>query len=356
MKLSDIAELLHATDQSSLVSHPDCDPDLMGAADLELATPGTLSYVESRKFLTGLQTTQASALILAHDETLQAIASHRGIAWIASPQPRLLFARAIALFYQPFRPEPGIHSTAIIHPTATLGKDVSIGEYVVIRAGVTIGDGVCIHPGVVIYPEARIGDRTLLHAHCVIHERAQLGQDCVIHSGAVIGSEGFGFVPTATGWYKMEQSGVTVLEDGVEVGCNSTIDRPAVGETRVKRNTKIDNLVHIAHNCQVGEACVMAAQGGMAGGVTLGDRVVLAGQVGIANRVTVGDRATATARAGIISDVAPGSTVSGHPTVPHRQWLKTSTLQGRLPDMYRTLQQLQAQVEALQQQLNGKES
>ena len=356
MKFSHIVNKLDVEDialmaSSSLVEHPASDPDIIGVSEIETAVPNTLSYAESRKFLPQLRETQASALILSKDETLQAEASQRGIAWIAASQPRLVFAHAIALFYQPFHPAPGIHPTAVIHPTAQVGPQVSIGEYVVIRAGVTVGEGVCIHPGVVIYPEATIGDRTILHANCVIHERTQIGNDCVIHSGAAIGSEGFGFVPTAARWIKMEQSGVTILEDEVEVGCNAAIDRPAVGETRVKRNTKIDNLVQIGHDCQVGEACIMAAQGGMAGGAKLGDRVILAGQAGVANRVTVGDRTTATARAGIISDIEPGSVISGHPTRPHRQWLKTSAYQARLPELAHTLHHLQKQVANLQQQI-----
>jgi UDP-3-O-[3-hydroxymyristoyl] glucosamine N-acyltransferase len=356
MKFSVIVERLAASnsvqrDASSLVAAPHCDPEISNVAAIDAATPTEMSYVESRKFLKLLRSTQASALILPNDDSLQAEAAERGLAWVASPNPRLAFAQAIALFYQPFHPAPGIHPTAIIHPTATVGKEVAIGAYVVVQAGVTIGDGVCMHPGVVVYPGVSIGDRTVLHANCVIHERAQLGNDCVIHSGAAIGSEGFGFVPTPEGWYKMHQSGITVLEDGVEVGCNTSIDRPAVGETRIKSHTKIDNLVQIGHGCQVGTACAMASQSGMAGGAILGDRVILAGQVGIANQVTIGDRTTATARAGIISDIPPGSVVSGHPTIPHRQWLKTAAYQARLPELAQTLRHLQHQVDALQEQI-----
>jgi UDP-3-O-[3-hydroxymyristoyl] glucosamine N-acyltransferase len=168
----------------------------------------------------------------------------------------------------------------------------------------------------------------------------------VIHSGAVIGSEGFGFVPTPTGWFKMEQSGCTVLEDGVEVGCNTTIDRPAVGETRVARNTKIDNLVQIGHGCQIGENCALAAQVGMAGGVKVGNRVILAGQVGIANQAKIGDGAIASAKAGIHNDVEPGAIVSGSPAVAHKLFLKASAIYNRLPEMYQTLKQLQRHLEA----------
>jgi UDP-3-O-[3-hydroxymyristoyl] glucosamine N-acyltransferase len=344
MKFSQLVQNIAVADRTSLTTHPDCDPEITGVAAIEEATSGNLSYVEGAKFAAEVSKTAASALILPLDEALQAQATERQIAWIATPQPRLAFAQAIALFYQPFRPAPEIHPTAVIHPSAQIGEAVAIGAHVVIQAGAKIGDQVCIHPNVVIYPEAQIGDRTTLHANCVIHERAQIGADCVIHSGAAIGSEGFGFVPTREGWFKMEQSGRTVLEDGVEVGCNSAIDRPAVGETRVARHTKIDNMVHIAHGCQVGEACAMAAQVGMAGGVKIGNRVILAGQVGIANSAKMGDGSVASAKTGIHTNVPPGEIVSGTPAIPHKLYLKASAVYNRLPDMYQTLKQLQRQL------------
>ncbi len=327
------------------------NPEITGVAAVDEAIAGQLSFIDSDRFATKLDQTAASALILPLSAELQATATARGIAWIATEHPRLLFAQAIAQFYQPFRPAPEIHPTAVIHPTAQIGSDVYIGPYAVVQANVSIGSGVCIHPHVVIYPDAVIGDRATLHASCVIHERCRIGADCVIHSGAVIGSEGFGFVPTPTGWFKMEQSGCTVLGDRVEVGCNSTIDRPAVGETQIGWNSKIDNLVQIGHNCQLGQNCVMAGQSGIAGSSKLGNWVILAGQVGVSNQVTIGDGTTATAKAGIIGDIAPQSTVSGHPAIPHRQWLKTAALEHRLPELYQSVKQLQQQVAALQQQL-----
>ena len=344
MKFSEIVQTLNLTEASSLAQSPERDPEISQLAAVDNAPGGALSYVEGGKFAAYVGTTEASALILPQDETLQAQANERGIAWLSGPDPRILFACAIALFYRPFQPAPSIHPTAVIDPTAKLGKEAAIGAHVVIQAGVTLGDGVCIHPNVVIYPEAVIGDRTVLHANCVIHERTQIGADCVIHSGAAIGSEGFGFVPTQEGWLKMEQSGYTILEDGVEVGCNSTIDRPAVGETRVGRNTKLDNLVHIAHGCKVGEATVMAAQVGLAGGVKVGDRVILAGQVGIANQTKLGNGAIATAKTGIHSDVKPGEIVSGTPAIPHKIYLKAHAIYQRLPEMYQVFKRLRKQI------------
>lgn len=342
MKFSDIVQKLgDSANQNSL---PDNDMELTGIAAVDEATSGTISYIEGAKFASQIAKTSASALILPLNENLHNQAKERGIAWIGTSQPRLLFAQAIALFYQPYRPTPAIHPTAVIHPTAQIGKDVYIGAHAVIEADVNIGDFVCIHPNVVIYPQVQIGSRTTLHANCTISERAQIGADCVIHSGAVIGSEGFGFVPIPTGWYKMQQSGLTVLEDGVEVGCNSTIDRPSVGETRIGKQTKIDNLVQIGHGCQVGANCAIAAQAGLAGGVSLGERVILAGQVGIANQAKMGNNSIAAARAGILSDVEPGATVSGTPAISHKLYIKAAAVYSRLPEMYQTLKRLQKHI------------
>lgn len=314
--------------------------ELTALAAVQDASSEALSYVEGAKFADQIGTTQAGALVLPSDEALQEKATARGIPWVSVKNPRLVFARAIALFYQPFQLPPGIHPTAVIEPTATIGDGAAIGAHVVIQANVTVGDRACIHPNVVVYPGASIGSGTVLHANCVIHERTQIGKDCVIHSGAAIGSEGFGFVPTATGWEKMHQSGCTVLEDGVEIGCNSAVDRPAVGETRIGRNAKIDNMVHIAHGCKVGENGAMAAQVGLAGGVTIGNRVILAGQVGVANQAVVGDGAVASAKAGIHSSVKPGMTVSGMPAIPHGIYLRSATLFKKLPEMAKAIRQL----------------
>jgi UDP-3-O-[3-hydroxymyristoyl] glucosamine N-acyltransferase len=316
------------------------NPDLAGLSPIDGAIAGTMSYIEGEKFAKEIDTTVASALILPLDPKLQAAADDRGIAWIAASEPRLLFAAAISVFYQPFRPQPQIHPTAIVEPDAVLGRDIYIGPHVTIHGGVKIGDRAKIHANVVIYPDVEIGAETILHANCTIHERARIGDRCVIHSGATIGAEGFGFVPTAAGWFKMEQAGYTVLEEGVEIGCNSCIDRPAVGETRIGRETKLDNLVHIGHGCKIGSYCAIAAQVGLAGGVEVGNRVLLGGQVGVANKVTIGDRSMASAKTGIHNNVEPGTVVSGYPAVLHRTWLKNSAIINRLPEIYQAIKKL----------------
>jgi UDP-3-O-[3-hydroxymyristoyl] glucosamine N-acyltransferase len=338
MKFSEIINQLGNVVTSN--SNLDQNPEITGVAAIDKAINGNISYVESPKFASLIESTNAPALILPNNEDLQTKATARGIAWLATAEPRLVFAQTIRFFYKPYRPQSIIHPSAVIHDTAKIGNNAAIGAHVVIDQGVEVGDDVVIHPNVVIYPDVKIGDRTTLHANCSIHERSQIGADCVIHSGVVIGAEGFGFVATRTGWLKMEQSGYTVLEDGVEIGCNSAVDRPAVGETRIGKNTKIDNLVQIGHGCKIGSGCAISGQVGIAGGVQIGNRVILAGQVGIANQVKIGDGAIASAQAGIHSNVEPGEIVSGTPAVAHKIYLQVSAIYSRLPEMYQSLKKI----------------
>ncbi|MBX2864790.1 MAG: UDP-3-O-(3-hydroxymyristoyl)glucosamine N-acyltransferase [Leptolyngbyaceae cyanobacterium MAG.088] len=353
MRFSEIVEQLGMAEASSLEAQPDLNPEITGVSAVQDSQPNTISYVEGTKFAPYIEQTANAALILPMNASLQAQATEQGIAWVSTQAPRLGFARAIALFYQPFHLSPGIHPTAIIDPTAKIGTNVAIGPHVVIHNAAIIEDNVCIHPQVVIYPQAHVGANTTLHASCVIHERAQVGQHCIIHAGAVIGSEGFGFVPTPQGWEKMHQSGIVVLEDHVEVGCNSAIDRPAVGETRIGQNSKLDNLVHVAHNCQLANNCVLAAQVGLAGGVELEPLVVLGGQVGVANNAKIGKGAQAGSKAGLHSNVPAGSVMMGSPASPYRTYLKSSAIYNRLPEMHRTLKKLQKQVAELEKQLTA---
>ncbi len=334
MKFSDIINQL-SPKSHSLIDNPDLNPDLKGITSIQDAIAHTLSYIEGEKFAKMIETTEASALIIPLDKALQQEATARGIAWLSSPYPRLTFAQAIELFYQPYIPQPQIHPQAVIADDVIMGKNVFIGANVVLQQGVQIGDNVSIFPNVVVYPQSIIGDRTILHSNCTIHERSHIGKNCVIHSGAVIGAEGFGFVPTQQGWYKMQQSGYVVLEDGVEIGCNSAVDRPAVGVTKIGKNTKLDNLVHIGHNCQIGQNCAFAGQVGLAGGVIVGNRVFLGGQVGIANQAVIGDGAIASAQTGISNNVKAGETVSGTPSMPHKIYLKVAAMYKHLPDMYK---------------------
>jgi len=340
MKFSQIVDKIKPLITDHSLNYHHFDPEIIKVTPIEKTEQDTISYIEGDKFANKINDTVAIALILPNNKNLQKQADEKKIAWLAGENPRLLFAQVIALFYQPFRPQPSIHPSAIIDPSAILGEEIYIGANVVIEKNVVIGDHTCIMPNVVIYPDVKIGKHSLLHSNCTIHERSHIGDHCVIHSGAVIGAEGFGFVPTAQGWYKMEQSGYVVLEDGVEIGCNSAVDRPSVGTTHIGKNTKLDNMVHIAHSCQIGQNCAMAGQVGIAGGVTVGNNVILAGQVGIANQAIIGDGAIASAKTGIHHNVGKGEVISGYPAMPHHLYLKASAIYKRLPEIYQNIKKL----------------
>lgn len=320
------------------------DPLLTGAAALDQAGAGQLSFLESGNALaSALAGTGASALLLPLDPALQEQATAQGLAWVALKDPRLAFAEALDALH-PRRPRPaGIHPSAVIDAGATIGAGVHIAPHVVIGADCHVGDGCILHAGVVLYEDVQLAEGCEIHAGAVLHPGSRLSRGCVVHSNAVIGSEGFGFVPTAQGWRKMPQTGLVVLEEAVEVGCGTTIDRPSVGETRIGAGTKIDNLVQIGHGVSTGRGCALAAQVGIAGGARLGNGVILAGQVGVANRATIGDRAIASSKSGIHGDVAAGEVVSGYPAIPNRLWLRCSAVFSRLPELARTVRQLKSE-------------
>lgn len=322
------------------------DPELAGAESIDRAAAGQLSFLEAGSALAStLAATGASALLLpARGEEAQALqeqATARGLAWVALADPRLGFAEALDQLYPRPRPKPGVHPTAVVEPEADIAADVHLGAHVVVASGSRVDAGSVLHPGVVVYADVEIGPGCEIHAGAVLHPGSRLGRGCVVHSNAVIGSEGFGFVPTASGWRKMPQTGRVVLEDGVEVGCGSTIDRPSVGETRIGAGTKIDNLVHIGHGVTTGRGCALAAQVGIAGGARLGNGVILAGQVGLANKAVMGDRSIASSKSGIHGEVAAGEVVSGYPAIPNRLWLRCSAAFSKLPELARAIRALE---------------
>ncbi|MEY4297816.1 MAG: UDP-3-O-(3-hydroxymyristoyl)glucosamine N-acyltransferase [Cyanobacteriota bacterium] len=346
--LSHLSEVQAGGGRQGLAHHLADDPELAGAAALDQASGGQLSFLEPGNALAAaLAASGASAVLLpARGEEAQAAqeqASQRGMAWIALADPRLGFAEALdALHPRPVK-APGIHASAVVDPSAVVGMGSHLGAHVVIGADVQIGAGCTIHPTVVLYDDVQVGEGCELHAGAVLHPGSRLGRGCVVHSNAVIGSEGFGFVPTAQGWHKMPQTGLVVLEDGVEVGCGSTIDRPSVGETRIGAGTKIDNLVHIGHGVTTGKGCALAAQVGIAGGARLGNGVILAGQVGLANKAVMGDRSIASSKSGIHGEVAAGEVVSGYPAIPNRLWLRCSAAFNKLPELAKAIRALEKQ-------------
>jgi UDP-3-O-[3-hydroxymyristoyl] glucosamine N-acyltransferase len=322
------------------------DPEISGAEALDRAGSSQLSFLEAGNALAAaLAGSGASAVLIPARgdgaEALQQQARERGMAWVAVNDPRLAFAEALEALHPRRRPAPGIHPSAVVDPSAMVGMGSHVAAQVVIGANVQIGASCTLHPQVVLYDDVQIGEGCELHAGAVLHPGSRLGRDCVVHSNAVIGSEGFGFVPTANGWRKMPQTGLVVLEDSVEVGCGSTIDRPSVGETRIGAGTKIDNLVHIGHGVSTGQGCALAAQVGIAGGARLGNGVILAGQVGLANKAVMGDRSIASSKSGIHGEVAAGEVVSGYPAIPNRLWLRCSAALSKLPELAKAIRALE---------------
>jgi UDP-3-O-[3-hydroxymyristoyl] glucosamine N-acyltransferase len=251
--------------------------------------------------------------------------------------PYLAFARAIELFYDAPKYAAGIHPTAVIHPTATVGHGASIGAYVVVSEHVQIGANCTLLPHVVIYHGAVIGRNFFAHAHAVVREHCRIGDDVILQNGAVIGADGFGFAKTDKNeWHKIVQSGAAVLENDVEVQANACVDRASIGETRVGRGSKVDNLVQVGHGSRVGERTLLCAQVGLAGSTDVGNDVILAGQVGVAGHCSIGDGVIATAQTGIPSSVEAGKVVSGYPAIDNRQWLRAVAIFGKLPELARS--------------------
>lgn len=341
MRFSTLIKVLQTGDAGLRWSQPGLDPWLEGAASLDQASAAQLSFLEKGNALTAaLGASGVGALLLPDQQDLIDLASQRGIAFAVFADPRLAFAEALDQLHPRRRPLAEIHPSAVIDERAVVGPGTAVGPRVCIGEGSRLGADCIVHPGVVIYDNVVVGDGCELHANAVLHPGSRLGRGCVVNSNAVVGSEGFGFVPTAKGWRKMPQTGQVVLEDGVEVGSGTTIDRPSVGETRIGAGTKIDNLVQIGHGVTTGRGCAFASQVGIAGGAQIGQGVILAGQVGVANRVVVGDRAIASSKSGIHGDVAPGEVVSGFPAIPNRLWLRCAATFSKLPEMAKTLREL----------------
>ncbi len=317
------------------------NPEINNCASLDDAISKEISFIEMNSYLSkNLEKTNASALIIPDDLKLIEKLNAISISFVIVNNPRIAFAECLEFLNPQIKPKSEIHQTAVIGEGVEIGEDVFIGPNVCIGNMTKIGNGVIIHSGVVIYEKVVIGDENELHANCVIHPHSKLGNQCVIHSNAVIGSEGFGFIPSSKGWRKMPQTGSVILEDQVEIGSGSMVDRPAVGETRIGEGTKIDNLVQIGHGVTTGRACAMASQVGIAGGANIGNGVILAGQVGVGNRVSVGDRVIASSKCGIHADIEPGEVISGFPAISNKLWLRCSANFKKLPEIAKGLKDL----------------
>jgi UDP-3-O-[3-hydroxymyristoyl] glucosamine N-acyltransferase len=327
MKLHDLASKLGAT-----LDPANADAEITSVGPVDSARHGQITFISDAKYALLAATTQASALIVNEK-------------FPASPKPLLrvkntqyAYARAVELLHPKLHEGPGVHPTAIIDPSARVGRNASIGAYVVIGAGVEIGEHCTLLPHVVIYRDVKIGINFFAHSHVSIREGTQIGDHVLLQNGVVIGSDGFGFAKDDQGnWYKIPQVGRVVIEDNVEIQANCCVDRASLGETRIGRNTKLDNLTHVAHNCVIDENSMLCAQVGLAGSTEIGKNVILAGQVGVAGHCKIGDNVIVTAQSGTHGDIAPGSMISGSPAFDHKQWLRSVTAFAKLPEIVRSL-------------------
>ena len=320
--------------------------DVRRVAGLEDAGPGDVTFLANPKYASKLPATRATAVIA------DASAVAAPCAVLRTAQPYVAFARAVEILTPAARPAAGVSPLAAIDPTAHIGPDVSIGAFAVIGAGARVGARTIVHAHVVIGPSAAIGADCVIHAHVSIREDVALGDRVVIQNAAVIGSDGFGFAREADGSHrKIPQVGRVVIEDDVEIGAQSAVDRPAVGETRIAAGTKIDNLVQIAHGVRIGRHSLLAAQVGIAGSTVLEDAVTMAGQSGATGHVRLGQGAVVGAKSAVTKDVDPGQHVAGVPAGPVDQWRESAVLVRRLPELRRALADLAARLDALEARL-----
>jgi UDP-3-O-[3-hydroxymyristoyl] glucosamine N-acyltransferase len=319
-----------------------------GLATLDDAGEGQLTFLANPKYASKVATTKASAVLLPQG------ANPQGRNAIFHANPYLAFAKLLTLFYTAPAAPQGVMAGAFVSDKAQIGANVTVYPGASVGPGVVIGDRVTLHPGVVLYPGVVLGDDVTLHANVSIRERCRLGNRVTIHDGTVIGSDGFGYAPDGKSWYKIPQIGIVIIEDDVEIGSNAVMDRAALEVTRIRRGTKIDNLVQIAHNCVIGEDCMIVSQVGISGSTQLGNHVILGGQVGLAGHIKIGDNVMVGAKSGVPGNVEGNQVVSGIPAIPHREWLKSSGLVPRLPEFRKTLSALEKRVAELEKQLEEK--
>lgn len=308
-----------------------------GLAPIASAGPEQLTYVVGTRYLRFLDSSRAAAVLVPSDLDVPS----NGLTLIRVASPELAFSILLELFYPNRRPEDGVHASAILGAGVVLGPGTSVGAYAVVEESACIGAGTVIGAHSYIGHGVKIGEDSQIDAGCSVLEGAVLGNRVRLHCGSRISSDGFGYTSGPDGPVKIQQIGMCILEDDVEVGANSTIDRGSLGDTIVGSGTKIDNLVHIGHNCRIGSNCYIVAQVGIAGSTVLGDGVRLGGQVGVAGHLTIADGAALAAGSGTMSNIPAGETWSGRPARPHRDWLRATSAFYKLPDLLRRLTALE---------------
>lgn len=316
-----------------------------GLAPLEGATPDKITFLANPKYAAKVADTQAGGVLMAPGGESYG----RNVIELANPY--LGFAKLLTLFYTQPHPDLGVLPEAVIGTNVTLGDGISIYPGAVIGNNVTIGDRVVIYPGAVVYDGVVIGDDSVIHANAVVRERCRLGKRCKLQPGAVIGSDGFGYAPDGASYYPIPQIGIVILEDDVEIGANATVDRAALEVTLIKRGTKLDNLVQVAHNCQIGEDCMIVSQVGIAGSSKIGNHVTLAGQVGVVGHVSIGDNVIVGAQGGVPGSLAGNAYYSGSPAMPHKEWLRVMGTLPKLPDMRKKMTELEKKIAVLEARL-----
>jgi UDP-3-O-[3-hydroxymyristoyl] glucosamine N-acyltransferase len=320
----------------------DGDVEIRQVAGIQTAGSGDVTFLANPKYEKALRTTRASAVILKDD------APPAPCAMLRAKDPYLAFARAVGLFAAVSRPAPGVHRLAALAADAQLGADVSVGAFVAVGEGAAIGDRTIVYPNVTIGSGARIGADCIIHSNVAIRERVTIGDRVILQNGVVIGGDGYGFVRRGDGTHeKIPQVATVVIEDDVELGANTTVDRPAVGETRIRSGTKIDNLVQIGHGVTVGRNVLLAAQVGIAGSTEVDDDVVFGGQVGVGGHLTIGRGAVAVGQSGITNSLEPRAMVAGYPAIDSRDWRKASVLFKRLPEIKRRIEVLEMRIASL---------
>ncbi len=337
--LQELAEYLGGT------VHGDPGVKINGLAPLEGATPDKITFLANPKYATKVAETKAGAVLMAPG------GESYGRNIIELPNPYLGFAKLLTLFYTHPHPKLGLMPEAVIGTNITIGEDINIYPGAVIGNNVSIGSRVVIYPGAVIYDDVSIGDDTVIHANAVVRERCRIGKRCKLQPGAIIGSDGFGYAPDGQSYYPIPQIGIVVLEDDVEIGANATVDRAALEVTLIKRGTKLDNLVQVAHNCQIGEDCMIVSQVGIAGSSRIGNHVTLAGQVGVVGHVTIGDNVIVGAQSGVPGSLPGNDYYSGSPAMPHKQWLRVMGVMPKLPDMRKKISELEKKISLLEARL-----
>ncbi len=346
MKLQELADRLDCRLQG------DGQLDIRRVAGIDRAEPGDLTFIAHEKYLSKLAKTRASAVIVTEQVAREKQPGEAGTALLITPEPYLAFAHAVGMLTDAPAPPKGIDRTSSVAADAKIGPEVAIGPFVSIGAGASVGARTIVYPNVAIGPGAQIGDDCIIRSQVSIRERVVLGNRVIVQDGAVLGSEGFGFARQPDGSHlKIPQRADVIIEDDVEIGANTTVDRPAVGETRIGAGTKIDNLVQVGHGVTIGRRVLFAAQVGIAGSCVIEDDVILAGQVGVANHVRLGKGVLATAQTGIPNSVDPGEYISGYPAIAHRDWLKSSAVYRQLPALRKRVADLEQRIAELEEKL-----